>query len=338
MHELKILNELRKLSAQKHIVTHQATWTQDGRYCILFPYAKCNLRQYMKWRAFGPSTQDNISWFLQQLRGLAQALKDIHNLPFLEAFPSGSGGKAGSLESRQTGWHHDLKPENILYFSDPGPENGIFKVADFGSGKINTYHSGSMHSNTPNGTLTYEPPEAQSEGATSRPYDLWSLGCIFLELLTWAVYDFQSVEQFASNRVDRRFPDSHVNMIFDDGFWQMTRDGQVIIRNSVSTWIQDLRCRIRQQPLTEVLELVICMLDPDRLKRITAQDLWDQLDRIYKRQRLDLEKILDHSQGTAPSLPDISTEFLDDCSHNSIDDGFSYGEYSSINPRDTAGP
>ena len=311
MQELRILNELRKLSAQKHIVTHQATWTQDGRYCILFPYAKCNLRQYMKWRAFGPSTQDNISWLLRQLRGLAQALKDIHNLPFLEAVPAGSSLKARALESRKTGYHHDLKPENILYFSNPSLENGIFKVADFGSGKINTYRSGSIDSNSPNGTLTYEPPEAKSEGATSRPYDLWSLGCIFLELLTWAVCDFQSVERFASNRVDRRFPDSHVDMIFDDGFWQMTGDGHVIIRNSVSAWIQALRGQIRQQPLIEVLELVICMLNPDRLKRITALDLWDKLDRIYEQQRLDLERTVDCSHGAAHSLPDVSSESLE---------------------------
>ena len=326
MQELKILNELRKLSTQKHIVTHQATWTQAGRYCILFPYAKCNLRQYMKWRAFSPSTQDKILWLLQQLRGLAQALKDIHNLPFLEALPSGSSRKAGPLESQKTGYHHDLKPENILYFSTPGPENGILKVADFGSGKINPYRSGSIDSNSPNGTLTYEPPEAKSEGTTSRPYDVWSLGCVFLELLTWAVYDFQTVEQFASSRVDRRFPDSHVDMVFDDGFWQITGDGHVIIRNSVSTWIQELRGRIRQQPLEEVLELVVCMLAPDRLKRITALHLWENLDRIYQQQKLDLGKSVNHSQGAAPSLPEVYRDSLDDCFHNTFHDGFTYGE------------
>jgi serine/threonine protein kinase len=34
------------------------------------------------------------------------------------------------------------------------------------------------------GDASYMPPEC-SEGSASRPYDIWSLGCVLLELLVW---------------------------------------------------------------------------------------------------------------------------------------------------------
>ena len=300
--ELRILNELRGLS-QRHIVTHLATWTQDGRYCMLFPYAECNLRQYMESTPFGTPTKERILWLLRQFRGLAQALKDIHNLSVAETSPSGSSLGPQPVGMRKAGYHHDLKLENILYFPNPNSKYGAFKVADFGSGKVHTYRSGSVNTPSPSGTVTYEPPEAKTEGVTSRPYDLWSLGCVFLELLTWAVFDHQSVKNFADERLARRCPDSQTDRLIDDGFWQIGKDGDVTLRAPVHTCIRRLRedflrenvPRQRQQCFKAVLELVIRMLEPDRLKRITALQVWNTLDNIYKQTKVDFEKVANNS-------------------------------------------
>lgn len=141
----------------------------------------------MRWMQFGAPSNENIMWLLKQLRGLAEALKDIHNLSSIgSSLPTPSPGPnlvAPQPQMRKSGWHHDLKPENILLYKSLGHERGTFQVSDFGSGKIHTYRSGSVNTRSPIGTLTYEPPEAKLEGATSRPYDVWSLGCVFLELL-----------------------------------------------------------------------------------------------------------------------------------------------------------
>lgn len=298
MQELKILNELRKLSAQKYIVTHLATWIQDGRYYMLFPYAACNLCQYMESTPFGTPTKERILWLLRQFRGLAQALKDVHNLSVAESSPSGSSLGLQYVGIRKAGYHHDLKPENILNFPNPNSRDGTFKLADFGSGKIKTYRSGSENTPSPTGTLTYEPPEAKTEGRTSRPYDLWSLGCVFLELLTWAVFDHQSVKDFADERLARRCPDSQTDRVIDDGFWQMDECGDVTLRTPVHTCIRRLRedllrenvPRQRQQAFKAVLDLAIRMLEPDRLKRITALQVWNVLDNIYKQTKVDFGK------------------------------------------------
>lgn len=334
--ELKVLEKLRKYP-HKHIVTHLATWTQDGKYYMLFPYAQCNLRQYMKWIHFGTPTKENIIWLLKQLRGLAAALKDIHNLSgvglSVPAPSPTSNLAAPQPQMRESGWHHDLKPENILLYKTPGPKRGTFQISDFGSSKIHTYRSGSINTRSPNGTLTYEPPEAKSEGATSRPYDVWSLGCVFLELLIWAVLGFRSVEEFASERHDRRYPGSQTDILSDDSYWQMAEDGSIIVRKTVLQKIEVLKenvMRQAQQPFKEVLELILLMLDPDRRKRILALDLWNTLDSICKQKSLDLQTVTDDSMadggndGSASFLPRLSLNPIDRCSPDAFPDGSIY--------------
>ena len=303
--ELKVLDELRKYPL-RHIVTHLATWTQGGRYYMLFPYAQCNLRQYMKWLQFGAPTKENILWLIRQFRGLAEALKDIHDLSGAGALQSAPNLGAPFGGERKAGYHHDLKPENILYYMAAGN----FLISDFGSGKIHTYRSGSYDTSSANGTLTYEPPEAAKAGRkTSRPYDMWSFGCVFLELLIWAVLGFESVEDFRSKRVDRRYPGSQTDIVTDDAFWQMLPNGAVTVRKSVENCIQALRdgvLRQRNQPFKEISELILKMLDTDKETRILALDLHDTLDRIYKQKKIDLENVKDDSVPDSPTAQEGS--------------------------------
>lgn len=293
--ELRVLDELRKYPL-RHIVTHLATWTQGGRYYMLFPYAQCNLRQYMKWKEFGVPTKEKIIWLIRRFRGLAEAVKGIHDLSGTGALQPAPNLDTRPLGDRKAGYHHDLKPENILFYKITGTL-GTFEISDFGSGKVHTYRSGSYNTSSANGTLTYEPPEAAKPGGkTSRPYDVWSLGCVFLELLIWAVLGFRAVEDFRSERLDRRYPGSHTDIVEDDAFWQMLQNGDITVRKSVDQWTQTLRETILQQsnqPFKEVLDLVVKMLKTVKETRISALDLYDTLDRIYKQKKIDLENVND---------------------------------------------
>ncbi|KAL8688219.1 MAG: hypothetical protein Q9218_005818 [Villophora microphyllina] len=318
--ELRILDELRKHS-NDHIATHLATWTQDGKYYMLFPYAQCNLGQYMRRVTFGNPTKKNTLWFLRQLLGLASALRQIHNL----SGPEGTAGSSTNLlapavkDLRKSGWHHDLKPENILYFRIQNYMLGEFHIADFGSGKVHTYRSGSVNTKSPNGTQTYEPPEFAKEGATSRPYDMWSMGCVFLELLVWAIFDYEAVKTFATNRGGRRFPDSQTEFTDDDAFWQMDEEGNISLRQAVVYWLKELRSTLQPHRLKyfeKVLDLIERMLDTDRRTRILALDLWDTLERIFKQANVDMKRVEDdalladvdiQSKDAPTYLPRLST-------------------------------
>ena len=261
---------------------------------MLFPYAQCNLRQYMKWVQFGDSTKKNIMWLIRQFRGLAEALKGIHDLSGEGALQSAPDLATHPRGERRGGYHHDLKPENILFYK----ATGNFEISDFGSGKVHTYRSGSYNTSSPHGTLTYEPPEAARPGGTSRPYDMWSLGCVFLELLIWAVLGFQHVENFRNQRQDRRYPGSSTNIVSDDAFWQMLQNDEIILRKPVNDYIKTLREAIlqqRKQPFKEILDLVIDMLDTVKETRIPALDLYDTMGRIYQQKKIDLGNVDDGS-------------------------------------------
>ena len=300
---------------------------------MLFPYAQCNLREYMRWTQFGAPLKENIIWFLKQLCGLAEALKFIHDLSSTEHRSTGFDLPVPRQEFRKSAWHHDLKPDNILLYKVSGGEKGTFKIADFGSGKVHTYRSGSVETQSPNGTLTYEPPEALKEGKTSRPYDIWSLGCVFLELLGWAVWGHGSVEEFARRRVARRLPGSKTNIIQDDCFWQMAEDGTITLRIAVLGWLQDLEAATSQpehQHFKDVVALIPHTLNPNQVTRITALDLCDTLGRIYQQKLIYLMSIANNMlpPGNVPEqpssfLPRPSLNFPDHYTPQTTHDGLS---------------
>ncbi|KAL8921395.1 MAG: hypothetical protein Q9208_005721 [Pyrenodesmia sp. 3 TL-2023] len=286
--ELKVLQRLRGHS-HPHMVTHLATWTQNDKYYMLFPFATCNLRTYMTRWTFGRPLRQPTLWLLEQLRELADALRIIHNLP--------GDGELGSLAqlavpSKESGWHHDLKPENILFFSTqttPPPARlageGTICIADFGSGKVHTYRTASVNTKSPNGTPDYEAPDLKTEGSTSRPYDIWSLGCVFLEMLVWALLGGEAVKDFANDRHGRRNPKHAREVSEDSAFWQVTEDNRMELRQNVRTMFRKLHDTIEHGhlvPFGKVLQLVKRMLTIDRKARVDAVHVWNALDTIHR--------------------------------------------------------
>ena len=144
---------------------------------------------------------------------------------------------------------------------------------------------------TPKGTPTYEPPEAHGNGARSRPYDIWSLGCVFLELLVWAHFGYQEVKKFREGRSGRRAPNSTKLVLEDDAFWQMRNNGDPYLRPVVDNMLKHLREKVRQQeaqPFQGVLKLVEKMLRLQPTDRIIAILVLDPLERINNQMAVDL--------------------------------------------------
>jgi serine/threonine protein kinase len=284
---------------------------------MLFPYAQCNLREYMAWNKFQFRKEKETLWLLEQFKGLASALKLIHDLSNEDTLTPTQSPRLQALSpilpgERRAGWHHDLKPENILYFWDTDPPHGTFRISDWGSGRVNTYRSGrTVFTPSPNGTLTYEPPEVLYEGKTSRPYDVWSLGCVFLELLVWALWDFQAVKAFGNERIDRRDLCS-ASTLRDDAFWQRLEGGNVVLRQSVKNWISKLEDTLQQQEaLMAAFEVVRDMLDPRRNIRISARDADETLGRICVQALVGLEDDNSADADRDPRVPRLSLKAPD---------------------------
>lgn len=122
-----------------------------------------------------------VKLMVRQLGGLAAALKKTHDAKIR---------------------HGDLKPLNILRFR-PTDDNiiGTLKIGDWGLAR---YHPEStalrdkkgLHTTTKYFTRFYEPPEVELGLLLGRQYDVWSMGCIILEVVVWLLYGLEGLKQF----------------------------------------------------------------------------------------------------------------------------------------------
>ncbi|KAK7706010.1 hypothetical protein SLS63_014068, partial [Diaporthe eres] len=158
------------------------TWEGKGNY-FMFQWADGgSLRDFYE-RSPRPTLNATfVKQVLWQLVGLSSALNKLHNYKKHDK-------DNGSYR------HGDLKPENILRFNN-GTEVGLLKISDLGLAKHHVFETGIRGPTvTRHGTPLYEPPEVilEPEIARSRQYDIWSKGCVLLELLVWLMYGYDEL-------------------------------------------------------------------------------------------------------------------------------------------------
>lgn len=184
----KEANNLERLRGyvSPHLIKPIAAYQIKEDRCLIFPWADGgNLFDYWNNCKNMTGKTDDAKWIIKQFLGIASALKELH-----------------SRNCR----HGDLKPENILWFKDSN-NRGTLQIADLG---LAAFHETELHTrvrkdqnivtNTPTGTSRYEPPEVDRDRSSgdprSRQYDIWSLGCILLEMLIWLTYGYDVVVSF----------------------------------------------------------------------------------------------------------------------------------------------
>ncbi len=180
------------VTGHPHLINLLATWRQNQRWYLLFPWASGgNLRDF--W--FNPDIHrpdpSLVRWIAKQCLGIAEALRKIHR--------TGSG----DVQDRSPfcGIHGDIKPENVLLFEDADDEHGILKICDFGFTRFHTRASRSA-ADLPGYTPTYRAPEYDINRRVSAAYDVWTLGCLYLEFITWYLTGPEGVaDHFESLRV-----------------------------------------------------------------------------------------------------------------------------------------
>ncbi|KAF3059969.1 CTD kinase subunit alpha [Daldinia childiae] len=175
-----------------HIVTILMTYKHGNRYCFLFPRAECDLIDYFEQNPSPKNDLKTARWLAKQCLHLTEAVHLIHNPP-----------KQDSLkpDKRKYGRHGDIKAENILLFKSNSNEYDLV-LSDFGLGSM---HHDWSKSNIPNkdisATPEFRPPECEMEGGCiSRAFDIWTLGCLFLDLLTWFLGGEELRLQFQKKR------------------------------------------------------------------------------------------------------------------------------------------
>lgn len=167
----------------EHLIRLLTAIEHGSSYYLLFPWAQGTLVDLWENTSASPESPHDVAWIMRQCLGIADGLQRIHL--YRSTLKEGDLDRQRSL-SKNKGTHGDVKAENILFF-DP-PEQGHvlgtkhLVVSDFG---LTRFREQTQPSD-PNGwSRTYRAPELDMELGTSRKYDIWSLGCLFLEFITW---------------------------------------------------------------------------------------------------------------------------------------------------------
>ena len=270
----------------RHLIKHIATCERGSNYYVIFPLANGgSLLDYWKRENEKPRSLELILWSLQQMHGLAGATYALHH------------DLGGDIHCR----HGDLKPANILLFEEDADR--FLVIADLGVSRIHEQQTNLRRCGTTTmaTTRSYEAPEVLESGRQDQPrartYDIWSLGCVFLEFAIWLLYDFDAIKNFEDNR-KRPLENPHAS------FFYMTPVGKAEIPTEVLDAIKALREDPRCQGGTSLESLVNLIADKllvtaaeDRCK---AEQLRDELQKIVQKARQDFSYLLNATNQPPP--------------------------------------
>jgi serine/threonine protein kinase len=312
----------------------------DGgtQYSFLFPWAeggsmdhllKKSPTRVIEHTATNPRLL--LQWLAEQCYGLADGLRSIHDTRAeaielaMEPSPALSPEVTRNLKelSKEVpkgqdnidqdifGIHGDLKPENILHFTQSqsqGPTGlGTLKIADFGLTQFFTRSRRSPLAIIPGvhlpALLTYSAPELMLKHEKySRKADIWALGCIFSELISWVVLGREGVDKYCRARCDELNVDTSGHFKAqcwrNDSFFrvdfgpEIDSEPKTFLKTAVIKQHQMLKAELRRPGqsgsdiLTDLLEFIEeKMLDTRRAERISCDDLVKGLGRFLKSQQ-----------------------------------------------------
>jgi serine/threonine protein kinase len=290
LYTLDIHNRYGEGSRQRpHLIEVLASFEVTGRttegmeyktYYLLFDWAEGDLSNFWERHVCLVGKKEHSLWIARQFYGLSVALECIHN--------ERNALKQAVSDQNLYGRHGDISPGNILWMlSDQAP--GHMALADFGLGKLHTKLTKSMsYAATAARTATYRSPEfdlPREIGILSAASDIFSLGCVFLEYITWYLLGIDSVEtEFPELRMEL-----DVHKFESDTFFSIIQDpisGQPkpSLKPKVVNWIKKLQnhedC---SNFISQLLDLIgEKMLHPERDQRIRSNLLTKKMGAMLK--------------------------------------------------------
>lgn len=215
-----------------HIARFVAAYFDHGTFNILMsPVADCDLRRYLAYPGQFPEKRKYLAnWFLS----LAEALAYIHG-----------------MRCR----HKDIKPANILISGHTVLLTDFGTSLDFSTGR-STSIGGCMM------TPKYCAPEVAAQGRRGRSADVFSLGCVFAEMITVeagkSIADMNRCLNIREESTDRRAT-YHVHL------------------EELLLWLQDLTRLILDSARRTILQVSMAMLNRNPKRRPTARQISNAL-------------------------------------------------------------
>ena len=123
------------------------------------------------------------------------------------------------------GLHGNLNPRNVLWYDDPDRKinelKGTLMISNFGQPETSSQASRSRQFSVAR-TGTYHPPECDIQPHMIRQsYDIWCLGCVYLEFVTWILGGEKLLRIFSRRR---RTVDAYLSYKETDAFFQLVNN------------------------------------------------------------------------------------------------------------------
>jgi serine/threonine protein kinase len=296
--ELKVFM---KMKPDTHLLELLATFEVDFDgyigYSFLFPWAEGggldNLWKRHPANLLSAQTREPgalLRWMAEQIHGLAAGLHSIHDLRVQAMKRAKLEDTKQERDEENYGIHGDIKPENILHFSQLGEPGslGILKIADFGLTDFHTLGSRTFDVNrdTRFAAPTYSSPElAQPGGTFSRKADIWAVGCVLSQFITWAAHGPDAVKQFDKLRQEEKDYDHTAKTdkrIIMDTFFRVEYFSkgrvQTYTKRATKNWLQKMQRTLRTSGkdnfVTTMCDILLRkVLVAERVKRIGCNDL-----------------------------------------------------------------
>lgn len=247
-----------RLVKHPNIIELLATYKILDKHSMLFPLAQMDLKDFLKTKPAAPF--DDNRYLFQSMRDLASALETIHNPSIC-----------------QLGYHRDIKPGNILLIDN------VFKITDFGLARFKPHTNGdTTKSQYCGGDNIYGAPDRiPTDDTVDRPkvgrkYDVWSLGCVFLDLASFVARGPEGVEQFRAKRYTK------VGCVSDEMYYveNRTPEGyQADVKKEVLDWIVELKHESEGE-LSLILDIIRRMLKGKPEERPTAEEVRQEFEII----------------------------------------------------------
>ena len=247
------------LGSLKHpnIVELLASYTQDGVSSLIFKPADFDLHDFLL-RPERPAGFDNDFTYYHALHNLSEGLHYLHNFGPRPA-------KAG--DSFLQGYHHDIKPRNILVHGT------AFILADFGFAKLKGREEDSqtLWKDT---TFEYGAPECRNPdsfaaGHVGRALDIWSLACVFSEVLTHIQDGGRGVEDFRKHRtIEQKY-----------GLTRCFHDGETLSPN-VAQHLDDIETQADSSSVRRLIALLQGMFSEEPRARPASETVQQALSQV----------------------------------------------------------
>ncbi|KAM6516335.1 hypothetical protein FALCPG4_014518 [Fusarium falciforme] len=280
--EMKNLESLRELN-HLHLIRPVAICTRGKQAYFFFPWAEGG-DLYSFWKGTDPTGVENlVPWMLEQMVGLSNALE---------------------LLADKGCRHSDLKPQNILLFPGGGTK-GTLKITDVGLSKFHIMATSRRVKGTTAKYTTerYSPPEFHQlseerlrehvEGpgnlTLSRRFDIWSLGCVFVEFLIWARLGQKKYKRFdkSMNKSVRFWESKSTTPESSDSESPLAipDSSDYLLHEKVSEGLEELKRPLQKTPDDTVIEQVLKLVEEKMLvvdcsNRCDASDVHDRLKKI----------------------------------------------------------